>query len=253
MFSKGVHAEPSSAQEFHPEFGYLCPSARFRRKLRNATVTILVGSMIAAGTALALVPQLAPHPPGGGVGDEPVLSAMALPPADKVATDKVAAVTDDVRSTVATLAEPVTERAAPSRPPAACDDLSGSFLAPRCQLGKTGRSHAARTAHPASGRVAAVPIGRVDPGMEAEPQAAASSRAVPAAATAATATAASTAFAASEASPVLPPERGPAPAKKPVRIAHKPAPTRDVASADPPPSHGFDLFSLFHDAPRMTR
>lgn len=248
MFSKGVRAEPASAQDFHPEFGYLCPSARFRRKLRNATVTILVGTMIAAGTALALVPQLASHLPGDGVGDEPVLSAMALPPAEKVA-----AVTDDVRPTVAaiTLADPVTERAAPSRLPAACDDLSGSFLAPRCQLGKTGKSHAARTAHPASSQVAAVPIGRVDPGLEAEPRTAAAPRVVPAAATAAPAATAS-AVAANEASPVLPPEPRPAPAKKPVKIARKQAPTRDLASADPPPSHGFDLFSLFHEAPRMT-
>jgi hypothetical protein len=245
MFTKGVHAEFASAN-FHPEFGYLCPTGALRRKLRGAAVTILAGTMIAAGTALALMPQLAPHPSGDGARVEPVPSVMpsimAMPAIDQAA-DR--AEVSRPATAAATIAAPVTERAAAARAFAACDDLSGSFLAAHCQLGKTGKSHLARTAHPASNRVASVSIGRAGPGVEAEPQAPAVS-----APPAESAAAVPTAVAANEASALLPPEKRPAPAKKPVKLVHKPVPGRDVASVDPPPSRGFNLFSLFHQSPR---
>jgi len=65
----------SPAQSFHPEFGYLCPSARFRRRARGVVVTLAAGMLIAGSMALALMPQLAPQPPGDGGRAESVLSA----------------------------------------------------------------------------------------------------------------------------------------------------------------------------------
>jgi hypothetical protein len=241
MFTKGVHAKRESAN-FHPEFGYLCPSAPLRRKLRGAAVTILAVTMIAAGTALALMPRLAPHPSGDGVRAEPVLSVVAVPSIDQAAGK---AEVNRPATAAALIAAPVTEQAAAARAQAACDDLSGSFLAARCRLGRTGKSRLARTARPASNRVAIVSIGRAGPGLESGPQA-------PAAPAAETAAAAPTAVAANDAS-LPPPEKRPVPAKKPVKMAHKPVPDHDLASADPmAPQHsrGFNLFSFFHETPR---
>src|SRR3982074_759893 len=87
MFTKD--ARVSAAQNFHPEFGYLCPSAQVRRKVRRAAMTVRAGMVSAAGTALALVPQLAANPPGEGGREETTLSTAALlSPIDKGTLDK---------------------------------------------------------------------------------------------------------------------------------------------------------------------
>jgi hypothetical protein len=140
---------------------------------------------------------------------------------------------------------PVTGLAATARAQATCDDLAGSFLAARCQFGKIGKAHSARTAHPAGNRIASVPIGRAGPGPEAGLQAPPASHAAPPAETVAADPAEG---AANEASPLPPPEQRAAPAKKPVKMAHRPVPGRDAASVDP--SRGFNLFGFFHDQPR---
>src|SRR5260370_24829664 len=43
MSAMDVHAEIPSAQNFHPEFGYLCPSPQMRRRVRSAALTVLSG------------------------------------------------------------------------------------------------------------------------------------------------------------------------------------------------------------------
>jgi hypothetical protein len=242
MSTRDVHAEVPPAQNFHPEFGYLCPSALMRRKVRRASMTMLAGMLIAVGTALALVPQLAPQPPGDGGSEELALSAPASLPADKPA----GAADESVPAPMARAAA-MTDQRAPSRVQISCDDPSGAFLAPQCQLGRAGKSHMTRAARAASNRAATLPLGRA----ETSPQGPAAPRASwpsPAAETA------PDAVATNEAPTVLPPERPAAPAKKPVKTAHKQAPSRgDIASADTPPaerSPGFDLFGLFHDPSR---
>jgi hypothetical protein len=138
----------------------------------------------------------------------------------------------------------VTDRAAGSRAPA-CDDPSGAFLAPQCQLGKTGKSHMMRTARAPGSRVATVPVGRADAGLESEPQNAETAPPFGVETTA-------TEIAMNEAPP-LPRARPAAPAKKPIATAQKQAPIRDAASAGPAapaPSPGFDLFALFHQPSR---
>jgi hypothetical protein len=252
----------SPAQNFHPEFGYLCPSARFRRNARIAAITLAAGALIVTSMALALLPQLAPQPPGAGGREESVLSSMALPPTiDKAADPKATSLAEE-GIPAATMARAVaTERAFASHAQAVCDDLSGSFLAPQCQLGKTGKSHAAHAAHDAGNRGATVSIGRAEAAPQVEPPEAAPretsqelprkvavSRPAGAAKTAATAVATNEAPAA-----VMPPSKQAASVKKPAKIAQKQAPSRDVASADSPaapPSPGFNLFALFHQPPR---
>jgi hypothetical protein len=266
MSTWDVHAGFAPAQNFHPEFGYLCPSAQLRSRVRSTAVMLLVGMAIAGGLALALlpqlVPQLGPQPVSEGVREGSALVAMALPPIDKAA----APVQDGMPAP--TLRADPTERASLSRAQVSCDDLSGSFLAPQCQLGKTGKAHVTRTAHaaPAAGhRVATIPIGRPDAGLEAGPREAGSHQAgardagPPRAAASKSAPVAETpaaAVAANDAS-MVPPQKPAAPAKKPVMTVHKQPPNpqvqgRGLASLDTPaaPSPGFDLFALFHQPPR---
>jgi hypothetical protein len=257
----------SPAQSFHPEFGYLCPSAQFRRKARVAVVTLAAGMLIAGGMALALMPQLAPQSPGDGERAESVLSALASPTTsgptdkaiDKAADLKPAGLADEGMPAAAMARAVAPARATSWRAPAACDDLSGSFLAPQCQLGKTGKAHPTRPAHEAGNRVA---IGRADVPQPTELREAApretGSQELPRK-VAASREPVATAVATNEAStPVMVPPKPAAPVKKPVKTVQKQAPNqqapgRDPASGEPPaaaPPHGFDLFALFHQPPR---
>jgi hypothetical protein len=265
----------SPAPNFHPEFGYLCPSARLRRKVRGAVVTLAAGTLIAGSVGLALLAQLSPRPPDDGGRQETALSAMPLPPPIEKAADlktpdiKATGQADEGIPAIAMARAVASERAAAARAQASCDDLSGSFLAPQCQLGRTGKSHASRTAraaHEAGNRAATVSIGRADAALQTGPQEAgprqsasqesaprrvAASRLAPAVETAATAAATNEAPAAA-----MPAPKPAAPANKPVKSERKSptqqAPGREVASADTPaaPSLAFDLFGLFHRTPR---
>jgi hypothetical protein len=244
MSTKDVHAAFPPAQNFHPEFGYLCPSAQMRRKVRSAAMTFLAGMVIAAGTALALVPQLVPHSPGDGVpAERPLAVAAAVPPIDRTADGRAAADDRAAGEGMAVTAAPLrraTDRFVRARVQTSCDDLSGSFLAPQCRFGKAGKSQLTRLARAEAGhRVANISIGFAGAGLEGERHGA--PRSAAAAAPAAVAT--------NEAS-MPPPAK---PAKKPVKTAPKPAPGRDIASADSvasAPLPGFDLFGLFHLPPR---
>jgi hypothetical protein len=249
----------SAAQNFHPEFGYLCPSARLRRKVRGAVIALAAGTVIAASMALALLPQLAPQSPGDRGRQESARSATVLPPIDQAADLKATGVAEEGLP-AATIARAVaTERAAASRAQAACDDLSGSFLAPQCQLGKAGKSRATHTAHAphdAGNRVATVAIGRADAApqeaapreagpLEGGPHKPAASRPTLAAETAVAMVTTNEAPAAA-----MPLPKPAAPARKPVKTEHKQAPDTPAAGVPAAPSSGFDLFALFRQPPR---
>jgi hypothetical protein len=237
MSANDGRAEIPPVQYFHPEFGYFCPSVRLRHKLRRTVTSVLVGSLIAAGAAFALLSQFVPHAPldgTDGTHEEATLLAVAPSPADIPA----GALAESMPATMAR-ATPVTDNAAPSPAQRACDEPSGAFLMPQCRLARTGKSLMTRAARAARRQVAPLPIG------DAEPEAA--QQQSPAAETA-------VAAAAMDETPPLPPERPAAPAKKPVKIAHKRAPSPAIASTDlaaaASRSPGFDLFSLFHDPSR---
>jgi hypothetical protein len=84
MSTKDVHAGPPRAQNFHPEFGYFCPSKQLRRKVRSGAMTAGAVMLIVVGTALALVPQLAPQS-RDGTREESALTATAPSPTVKSA------------------------------------------------------------------------------------------------------------------------------------------------------------------------
>src|SRR5579863_6095232 len=105
------------APYFHPELGYLAPSRWLRRKLRTAAAIALVGSAIAASTALAL---MAPAAVEGANDPEP--QVMAASPAAPV------------EPAMAALPAPPPAQV-PARAEAACDDLSTAFLSAQCRSG----------------------------------------------------------------------------------------------------------------------
>jgi hypothetical protein len=235
-------AQDFGAQNFHPEFGYLCPSPRLRRQLRKAAMTVLAGMAIAAATAHMLSSVLVPRPPGEVVAENsgekplPPLAAAVLPPL-------AAAVLPPI------MPAPLQASAAAfARAQASCDDPSASFLALQCQPGKAGKgrlTRSARLAQGASRRVATVPIGRIDPAPEAEQSTAAGPPAE----------AAPTVLATDEALLAPPPQKPAKPAKKVVKIVHRHAPNRDYGGVAPvaaAPSPGFGFFGSFREAPRKT-
>lgn len=265
--------EFSRAQNFHPEFGYLCPSAQFRRKARNAVIALAAGGLIAGSVALALLPQLTPQSSGDAGHAATALPVMAVPPVDRTAdlaaNSKATSPADEGVPGRNIGRAVVSERAASAHAQASCDDLSGAFLAPQCQLGKAGKSHAAHAGHEAGTRIGSVSLGRADVAPAAAPQEAAVQPAVqePAPRMAATsrsappAETAATVVAVNEAPTVvvLPVPRQAALDKKPVKTVHKQAPGqqgpgREVASGEAPAaapsSPGVDLFALFRQPPR---
>jgi hypothetical protein len=244
-----VPAEIPAPPGFHPEFGYFCPSAQLRRKLRRVVMTAAAGMVIAAGTALGISSALAPHA-GAGMQPAAPMVVAALQPnlvaddssADGLAANHLAAEHGGAPATMgrAIPVAPVTDRspaADRSRAQSACDDLAVSFLMPRCQRGRPGKSHMAAS-RAAGYRVATLPLGRT----EATPMAAEQDRVEAGPATVVT----------KEASATLPTAKAAVAAKRPVKIAHKPSPGRDagaeILAAAPVPEFG--LFGLFHEPPR---
>jgi hypothetical protein len=235
MPSTDVPAEFSAPQSFHPEFGYLCPSAPLRRQVRRAFVTVVAAMAVAASAALAVSTALVPNGPDAGTRERTKAAATASPAVD------MAAEAAPPGSLAPAIAAP--ERIDPARAQASCDDLAISFLISQCQAAKPGRSpmtRVARAARAANHRAASVSSGRPD-----EPSA------QPQMAEAGTADAAVVAI---DQPPIpLRPERPAAPIKKPAKIAHKRAPGPDNAgteTAAAAPKSGFDFFGLFHQPSR---
>jgi hypothetical protein len=205
----------SPAPSFHPEFGYLCPSATFWRRVRIAAKVVLAGMAVAAGAAFGL-------------------SSVLLPPVDqskRAAPAMVAqAPQQSQQSPIAPAPTPALSEALPATPgaPAAlahaqasCDDPLVSFLSPQCQPVR--KSRALRAAQEKRRRLAVVPLGHVD---------APANTASPPAATVA------------QQAPPLPDKP-----KKPVKITHKQHRNNwDIETAavsPPPPPPGYGLFGFF--------
>jgi hypothetical protein len=199
-----VEAPP--APHFHPELGYLLPSALLRRGLRRAAVAALVGSAIAASTALALMPR----PPIEGVHQEEPVIAAAAPAVAIEASPAIQALPMQPPRVL-------TPRVLP-RPHAqgACDDLSTAFLAADCRSGRIGK---ARLAHARAGhKLATVTIGRAEREVVGE------ERSSPAAAPSA---------AEAQTLPKPPATTVPAKPKPPVKTVRKERPSQEAVAADP--------------------
>ncbi len=234
MSARDVRADIPPAQ-FHPEFGYFCPSAQLRRKLRRAAMSVFVGILIAAGAGLALISQFVPQAPGDRMPQEAALLAAAPLPTEMPADALTASMPATARTTPVA---DVTDNAVPSRTQDSCDQPAGAFLTPQCRSVRTGKS-LKRAARAATRQAATLRIGHAE--LEAVPQPAPAAEA----AMAATAT--------DDEMPPLPSQRPAAPAKKPVKIAQKRATSPVIASTGPaaaPRSAGFDLFGFLHDPSR---
>jgi hypothetical protein len=199
-----------SPPSFHPELGYLLPSPSLWRRLRGVAVTALIGSAIAASTALALMPrpelEAAPR-------EEPLVAALPAP------------VPVEENAPAALTPRPMSAAALSAHAQKACDDLSTSFLAPECRSGRTGKAaaRATRAAH----RLTAVTVGRASGEPELEDGGLAQ-------------TAPPAPVAAHEEAPakVTDPAAAAPPKPKPAaKVARKPDrhPDFDAASADPGP------------------
>jgi hypothetical protein len=118
----GIYPQSLSSDNFHPEFGYLCPTPRMRLKLRVIAILASIGMTIGAISVLAPVHR------EGGENDRRELalsSAAAVPTADEVPAMTLPSSTALMGASVAL------------RAPAPCLDLLGSFVNHQCEPGKS--------------------------------------------------------------------------------------------------------------------
>jgi len=127
----------SPAYRAHPEFGYLCPSPRFRRKLWMALAVSAVGVLAGAITL--------------GGGDSPEDTTSLGMPAETASSDP----------TPAPGAEPriAATPASPATPKIACEGETWTYVDGKCAAGKQ-KSRIAAIDTPA---IAAIPLGRTAP------------------------------------------------------------------------------------------
>ena len=210
----------SPPPSFHPEFGYLCPSAIFWRRVRRDAKLVLAGMAIAAGAALGLS-SLRPVAPPAHQDQRAVVAQVPQVPQESAPAP--------APSTA--LAVTPSSPAAVARAQASCDDPSVSFLSPQCQSAR--KSHALRAAQERRRRLAAVPSGQGEAPVAIEP---------------ATAPPPTAAEAIAHQAPPAPDKP-----KKPVKTAHRhhrDNPDIDTAAlAPPPPPPAFGLFGFFRDLP----
>ena len=131
LLSRDISPQFLPPERFHPEFGYLCPTRRMRRKIRKVAILASIGMMVAAVSVLALAHR---------DDSESERWEIALPAAAPVAGDEAPALI-----------------LSPHAVPASCQDLPGMFLDSQC---RTGKSRAARPRRRASRQVVSLPIGR---------------------------------------------------------------------------------------------
>jgi hypothetical protein len=249
------------ADDYHPEFGYLCPSPRMRKTLRMSAIAALMGLAVGAVTMLALDHRR---------------SADQEPGAPTLAT-AITATTEptDARPTPAspTPNTAVADGSSASRLAASCSDLAGSFLDAKCQGKKQRKTHAARShslanlllGHGSDTLRKPRPIAKIAAGetVPAAPNAEASrptikpgvAKNAQASAAASTRSAAtpSTASPTPAASADAPVQASAARAKKPVKTAkrhrHEDVAIDSYAALPPPPIR--DPFGLFRPMPRF--
>jgi hypothetical protein len=196
-------------------------------------MSALAAGLLVAGTALALI---SPHVPQPSAGEEAGLSTL-----ESSATETPAGAGRGPMAATMARATAAAGRAVP-RPATSCQESSEAFLAPQCRLARTGKSHMTRAAHAARHQRPPVRVARADADVDAQAGPSEPAAAGPPIA----------AVAKPEAPPPGPEKRA-TPKKKPVKIAHKRAPTSVFVSRDslnPPRPYGFELFSAFHDPRR---
>jgi hypothetical protein len=146
-----------STPDFHPEFGFLCPSPRRRRSMRIVIASVIVGTAIGATIELAVArwrhSDVAPSPAARSMDEALLTEGTAVPtmpdiPAVSARPSATAAATGELPE---------------ARPQGFCKetgakDLAAAFLNPACGPAKPHARHPARTTN----RVATVIVGRTD-------------------------------------------------------------------------------------------
>jgi hypothetical protein len=147
----------SSAPDFHPEFGLLCPSPRKRRSMRLVVASVMAGMAIGATIELAVAHwrdgDVAQSPAASSIDDEPLAegSAVHAVPDIPVASARPPAPTADTAELTAL------------RPQEFCKDagtkgLAAAFLNPTCGSARPHTRRSGRTTY----RVATVIVGRTE-------------------------------------------------------------------------------------------
>jgi hypothetical protein len=134
--ANGIYPQFLSSGDFHPEFGYLCPTPRMGLKLRMIAILASIGLMIGAISVLAPV-----HREGGVALSAPA----AVPTADEAPAMTLPS------STAVTGASGALRALAP------CQDLMGSFANHQCESAK---SRSARSTRGAPHQILSLPIGQ---------------------------------------------------------------------------------------------
>jgi hypothetical protein len=112
----GIYPQLLSSDDFHPEFGYLCPTPRMRLKLRMIAILALIGTMIGAISVLAPL-----HREGGENDRSELVLSVAMPTTDQAAP--------------MTLPSPsaVTDASSILHGLVRCQDLLGLFINHQCE------------------------------------------------------------------------------------------------------------------------
>lgn len=223
MSKRDVPLGMASVQSFHPEFGYLCPSAGLKRKLRTVVKGALALALITLGATLAVSALVMPQRSQIVRTEAPAVAALPVDgPAKSPPAAALAIV--DARAPASPVLAP-TGSAALARAQANCDDLSASFLSAGCQPSRKSRF---RRATQDARKVANAPIGHADAVPQTEPPQAAAARpargpeVLPAAV-------AGTAAPAGDREASAPEKPAP---RKPVKAAQKHAPGREAGPVE---------------------
>jgi hypothetical protein len=141
----GIYPQFLSSDDFHPEFGCLCPTPRMRRKIRMIVASVSIGIVIGAISVLGLVHREGHEGDGRGSGPSAAVATATVP-----ATDETPFMTLPLPAAV-TSASGVPWASGP------CQDPEQSFLDIRCERGKSG---VARSRRAIAHRIVSLPIGR---------------------------------------------------------------------------------------------
>lgn len=152
-----VRSDWPVAPDFHPEFGFLCPSPSRLRRLRVAMTLTLAGIGIGATIELAVAHwgdsgAAAQTLIAGPIEEEPLGKAAAVPRPSGIRIASMQPSESAALTETWPLPQHGSCKDAVSRDPAA------SFLNPDCWSGKVHARHAGRTAY----RVATFIVGRTD-------------------------------------------------------------------------------------------
>src|SRR5262245_59987739 len=137
----------SPAYRAHPEFGYFCPSRRFRRKLLAVLAVIALGALASAVVV-------------GGSRES--RDDASPPPAPVNAASSSAATTSAVDQATAAAARPGPTES----PKPVCEGETWTYLDGKCIAGKAQKPRIAAIDSPP---IAAIPLGRTSPPPEAPP------------------------------------------------------------------------------------